>query len=115
MKKNDGTVWGAIYKISTTEKKELDRCEGGYEKGDILVKGRDREEHQCFTYFAKKCRIKDGLKPYHWYKKLVLCGAKYHQFPDEYIKSIEFVQSKEDKCDKRKKKRGRFNQKNLLY
>ena len=47
--------------------------------------------------------IADDLKPYHWYKNLVVLGARYLQFPDTYISSIEAVQSVEDPHEERRK------------
>ena len=40
----------------------------------------------CVTYIAT--RIKDGLRPYDWYRNLVLAGALEHGLPDTYINRI---------------------------
>ena len=47
--------------------------------------------------------IDDGLKPYHWYKNLVVLGAKHLQFPDAYVRSIEMIESVEDPDETRRK------------
>jgi len=51
---------------------------------------------ECFTYFPQPSYLEDALKPYHWYKHIVVLGAKYLQFPDAYVHSIERVESIED-------------------
>jgi hypothetical protein len=36
------------------------------------------------------------MKPFHWYKEHVVRGAKEHNLPAEYIKTIEAVESVPD-------------------
>lgn len=43
--------------------------------------------------------------PYHWYKKLVISGARYLQFPEHYIAAIEAVESVEDHEGERRAKK----------
>ena len=40
----------------------------------------------CVTYVAT--RINDGLRPYDWYRNLVLAGALEHGLPDAYVDQI---------------------------
>ena len=42
-----------------------------------------------------------NLEPYHWYKNVVLAGARKHQFPTEYLEKIADVPSKSDPQDSR--------------
>ena len=98
-------VYGAIYKLEPEHKNELDRFEGkgyGYIDSQITLKLKDNE-YSCFTYLAQQSHIASDLKPYHWYKKLVILGAQYLQFPDSYISSIEAVESIEDPDTPRRK------------
>ena len=44
----------------------------------------------------------ENHQPYHWYKDLVVLGAKYLKFPDSYISTIDSVESKEDPDKTRK-------------
>jgi hypothetical protein len=39
---------------------------------------------------------------YHWYKDLVVLGAKHLQFPDVYVRSIELIESVEDPDETRR-------------
>jgi gamma-glutamylcyclotransferase len=99
---NTGTesdaVFGAIYTMAHEHKHMLDRIEGngsGYIDRRICVRHQE-QEYSCFTYLAEEAHIIDNLKPYHWYKQLVVLGAQYLQFPDAYIASIEMVDSVDD-------------------
>ena len=100
-------IYGAIYKLKPDHKTELDRFEGkGYGYIDNQIKlQHNGEEHTCFTYLAQQSHIVNNLKPYHWYKQLVVLGAKYLQFPDLYISSIEAVESIDDPNLKRRKEK----------
>ena len=91
-------IYGAIYKIKSEHKNKLDNFESkgyGYTDNQILLK-HNGKEHHCFTYLAQQSHIVDGLKPYHWYKQLVILGARFLEFPQEYISSIEAIESMED-------------------
>lgn len=97
-------ICGAVYKINHEHKKELDRFEGrgcGYMDIQITLV-HDGNKYTCFTYLAQQSHIVDNLKPYHWYKKLVVIGARYLEFSASYIASIETVESMEDPNSKRR-------------
>lgn len=97
-------AYGAIYVIDPAHLSHLDRVEGngcGYLDHHLTVQHQGRE-YRCFTYFAQQSYIVDNRRPYHWYKQLVVLGAKYLQFPDAYVCSIESVESVEDPVEKRR-------------
>jgi gamma-glutamylcyclotransferase len=98
-------IYGAIYKLKPEHKHELDRFEWkdcGYTENQIAL-DHDGNEYPCFTYLAQQSHIVDDLMPYHWYKKLVILGARYLEFPGLYISSIEAVGSMEDPDPTRRK------------
>ena len=100
---SDG-VYGAIYEMDSAHKEALDCIEGngnGYHDRQLTVELHGKE-HSCFTYFAQQSYIENNLKPYHWYKDLVVLGAKHLQFPDGYVRSIELIESVEDLDDARR-------------
>ena len=105
-------VHGAIYKLRPEHKSDLDRYEGkgyGYIDSQILLHC-EGQHYDCFTYLAQQSHIVDDLKPYHWYKELVVLGARYLQFPEKYISSIESVESIEDpEISRRKEKADLIN------
>ena len=98
-------IYGAIYRIDPAHRSVLDRFEGkgnGYIDNQITLQFQ-RQEYSCFTYIAQESHIADDLKPYDWYKKLVILGARHMQFPDSYVSSIESVESMEDPDEVRRK------------
>ncbi|WP_424945630.1 gamma-glutamylcyclotransferase family protein [Candidatus Spongiihabitans sp.] len=106
-KSDTDSVHGVIYEITADDKKKLDKIEGkghGYEARIITARHHDRD-YSCFTYFAQRNYIDDSLKPYHWYKELVVLGAKHWRFPDDYVAAIEAVASVADPDDDRRCKK----------
>lgn len=92
------SVHGALYELDAGHKTVLDKFESkgiGYMDSLIQLQHAGRK-YTCFTYFARQSHIDENLKPYHWYKKLVILGARYLQFPESYVDSIERVGSTED-------------------
>ena len=98
------SVFAAVYQIEETEKSALDRAEGkgsGYFDAAISV-NINGETHTCFTYRAQKSHIVDHLKPYHWYKEMVLVGAEFLQFPEGYIEAVRAIGSVQDRDSERR-------------
>ena len=95
--RREDCLMGVLYRIAPDQVKLLDAIEGcgnGYERKDIAVKTFSGNIVTAFTYCGTK--INPDLKPFHWYKKHVLAGAKENNFPDEYITLIESVESIDD-------------------
>lgn len=93
-------VYVAIYEIDDSEKPILDNVEGvgyGYQSEEVFVKGYGT----CFTYIAEDTHIDDSLRPYTWYKELVLVGCEYLKIPVSYIESIQSVDAMEDVDEQR--------------
>lgn len=91
-------IHGAIYEITPEHKSILDGFEGkgyGYIDNQIIL-SHQAHEYPCFTYLAQQSHIVDNLKPYHWYKEMVVLGSKYLGFPEAYIASIDSVESTGD-------------------
>ena len=100
-------IYGAIYKLKPEHKNELDGFEGkgyGYLDNQIMLK-HNGNEYCCFTYLAQQSHMVDNLKPYHWYKQLVILGAQYLELPEWYISSIEEIDSMEDPDQSRKREK----------
>jgi hypothetical protein len=85
-----GNIYIAVYEISRREKLLLDRIEGvgcGYFTETIDAPGFG----DCFVYIASSSHVDNGLRPYTWYKDLVLAGCEAHRFPSDYIATIRSV------------------------
>ena len=110
-------VYGAIYQLEQKHKNALDRIEGkgyGYIDQQIMLQYQG-QEYKCFTYFAQHSHIVEKLKPYHWYKQLVVLGARYLHFPNSYVMAIESIESVEDPDQKNRKEGESLIQKIINY
>ncbi|MGB5053368.1 MAG: gamma-glutamylcyclotransferase family protein [Nitrospirales bacterium] len=89
-------VYGGIYQIDSAHKPVLDRFEGnGYHDSQLTVEFHG-QEYSCLIYLAQPSYIEHSLKPFHWYKELIVLGARHLRFPDAYVRSIESIESVED-------------------
>lgn len=90
--------YGVLYEMSAGHKHLLDQAEGlgeGYEAVgfNVLLGG---VGYTPFVYLAQPTHITQELKPFHWYKALVVAGARHHRLPDSYIGRLEAVTSVPD-------------------
>jgi gamma-glutamylcyclotransferase len=82
------TVLGVLYRISRTHKATLDRIEGiGYHSVRIRVVAGGTTA-TAYTYVARPGHVDTQLRPYAWYRDLVVRGAEHHGFPRDYIHMI---------------------------
>ncbi len=91
-------AFGVVYDIAAEDKADLDRIEGlgeGYNEETLTVElGAERLD--AFVYVADPAYLNESLSPYHWYKEMVVLGARFHALPSEYVSRIETVLSKPD-------------------
>lgn len=91
-------VIGILYRIDASERHLLDHAEGlgkGYFHAEVSVTGA-AGEHHAFAYVADPRYIDDSLKPYSWYKALVVRGALTHGLPADYVSTLERHEAIED-------------------
>lgn len=89
----DSCIYVAIYELNGHEKAQLDQIEGsGYTVETIRVTGFG----ECFTYVAARSYIDNRLRPYSWYKQLILAGCEFLEFPADYIATIRDIAATED-------------------
>ena len=99
-------TFGAVYRLDASDKPLLDEVEGlgrGYDEywqGLPLSDGVVR----TFHYFAADDHVDHSLQPYHWYKQLVLVGARHHGLPVDHVSAIERVASIEDPDPERRRR-----------
>ena len=89
-------VYGVIFEIKCAHKPALDRAEGrgkGYKLKTVEVITKQRTV-LAQTYIAT--RKERALRPYHWYKALVVAGAVEHDLPNCYVEWLRVFESKED-------------------
>lgn len=88
--KKDG-VFGVLIELDPSQKMRLDYFEGlgnGYNECVIDAKTATGTI-EAVTYTAQRQYIDPGLRPFEWYKLLVIEGAKQHGLPPRYISLIE--------------------------
>jgi hypothetical protein len=105
---NGDSVIGVLFSFDPAERAKLDKAEGvggGYEHAMVTVINDKRRRRKALTYRATPDYIDESLKPYGWYKDLVLAGSREHSLPPEYIAEyIESVEAVEDPNKTRDKK-----------
>jgi len=92
----EATVFGVLFSIPAAEKSALDRAEGlgsGYAERKIVVSAQDAPV-EASVYYATK--TDPSVRPYSWYKALVVAGAKQHALPSHYIATLEVTVVIED-------------------
>ena len=82
-------VWGALYDIDEACLRALDQYEGApqaYRRETVRVADDRGVEHQAVAYVANKT---GEFAPGRTYLALIVRGARDHELPEEYVKSIE--------------------------
>src|SRR5262245_33736739 len=79
-------TWGTLYEVDTTDLKNLDRAEGGYKRTAIQVTRPDGQATDALSYISTRVITKSVAC--HWYKELIISGAREHGVPNEYIVKI---------------------------
>ena len=84
-------VWGVVFELDPEDKPALDQAEGlgnGYMEKVVNI-WTEAGPTTAVTYLATD---KDAsLRPYHWYKALVIAGAREHGLPPSYRSRLELV------------------------
>jgi len=90
------SVHGALYELTPACLTRLDAVEGpGYHRHPVQVTT-DFGVIEAFTYRARPDWIAPALRPFHWYRELVLAGARFLGFPETYRRAIEAVPTRDD-------------------
>lgn len=91
-------TWGVLFDVPSDQAARLDRAQGvglGYRLYTVTVQG-PSERVSALTYRAQESAIDASLRPYRWYKRQVIAGAKQHQLPDAYIDQLRRVTATAD-------------------
>jgi gamma-glutamylcyclotransferase len=92
-------VWGVVYEINENELAALDEAEGkghGYDRREVCVTVPKGDKIVAWVYTANGESIDDSLRPYGWYKRFVVEGARQHGLPSPYVESIESAGAVDD-------------------
>ncbi|MDX1645862.1 MAG: gamma-glutamylcyclotransferase family protein [Longimicrobiales bacterium] len=93
-----GVVHGGVFHVPHVERALLDGVEGlgrGYAERilRIDIEGKTAE---AWTYVAQDGWIDPGLRPFGWYRELVLAGAHDLGLPPAYLRDIASVSARRD-------------------
>lgn len=100
---HSAVVHGALFLIPKTSMARLDRVEGvgsGYERASVRVRGPSGTVG-ARTYVASPSHLDDALRPYRWYRDLVVSGADALDLPRRYVAGLRRVETWEDEDRKR--------------
>lgn len=106
---NQSAVYGVLFKIDGSELSDLDKfeaCGKGYDRNDsfdveLIADGR---QLRVTTYIAPSEYVDSTLKPYDWYKALILAGALQNALDSSYIKNLRAIPVIEDQVEFRKRR-----------
>jgi gamma-glutamylcyclotransferase len=94
-------VWGVLYTIPDADLDKLDKGEGGYPKVRLSLRLTDNTSTDAWVYVAKKPNNDPALRPYTWYKRFLVEGAREHSLPAEYIAELENIVADQDAKEER--------------
>lgn len=93
---NGDEVWGVLFQLSIQQRRTLDRYEGaGYARHEVTL-SRGDSRLPAITYISTTRHIDPALKPFPWYKGLVVAGAIQWDLPPDYIEALVSVPTIDD-------------------
>lgn len=85
-------VWGVLYEIDAAELAVLDLREGkGYARHNLTVRRIDGDTMEAWVYIAARPDTTNPLRPYTWYKRFLVEGAREHALPTAYIAELQAI------------------------
>jgi gamma-glutamylcyclotransferase (GGCT)/AIG2-like uncharacterized protein YtfP len=99
-----GQVWGVLYTIPDADLETLDKGEVGYYRAQLPVHTTDpdiTDITEAWVYLASKPSDNPALRPYTWYKRFLVEGAREHSLPLEYVAELERIEAIEDSNQQR--------------
>lgn len=106
--KDEDVVYGVVFEIDRNELKNLAAAEVGYSPEVLTLTQRGKAEAAFMFSVTDESLLSDSLRPYAWYKELVLAGAREHNLPAGYIREIENVLAIADPDKDRDQQNRRF-------
>jgi hypothetical protein len=89
-------VWGVLYSIPDADLPTLDAWEVGYHRVPLPVHLPDNGDSQAWVYIASTPNNDHVLRPYTWYKRFLVEGAREHSLPVEYFAELENIAAVQD-------------------
>jgi gamma-glutamylcyclotransferase (GGCT)/AIG2-like uncharacterized protein YtfP len=103
---NEGSeIWGVVYSIPEGDLHTLDQGEGGYRRVQLRVRTMQPVNIDAWVYIAARPDNDPTLRPYSWYKRFIVEGAREHSLPPAYIAELENIQALDDPNAQRERER----------
>jgi gamma-glutamylcyclotransferase (GGCT)/AIG2-like uncharacterized protein YtfP len=94
---NEGSeIWGVVYSIRDGDLHTLDKGEGGYRRIQLRVRTMEHVNIDAWVYIAARPDNDPSLRPYTWYKRFFVEGAREHSLPPAYIAELEYIEAVSD-------------------
>jgi gamma-glutamylcyclotransferase (GGCT)/AIG2-like uncharacterized protein YtfP len=91
----------AVYEIADEQRSLLDAAEG-LGRGYVLERIQLAAHGACWTYVADPAYVEPALKPYRWYRDLVVAGCEFHGFPRPYVDRLRDTPAVKDPDEDRR-------------
>ena len=87
------TLHGVVYELSEAQRTSLDAFEGsGYTTRTLSVDAAFGSL-EVYTYVARPEHVDHALRPFPWYKSIVVAGALAHDLPQRYIERLRAIET----------------------
>jgi gamma-glutamylcyclotransferase len=97
-------VRGVLYTIPDADIQTLDDGENGYCRRELPVKRSDGGVTEAWVYLASEPSNNPALRPYAWYKRFLVEGAREHALLPAYIAELEQIAAAQDPKPERDRK-----------
>lgn len=95
------SVPGALFALRRDEINFLDAAEGpAYERKSAAF-ALNGSVLSGFYYEAREFALDQGLRPFDWYRDLVVAGARFHALPEHYVLALASVATQQDENEER--------------
>jgi gamma-glutamylcyclotransferase len=91
-----GQVRGVIYAIPDGDLQVLDAGEVGYRRTKMQMQTHEGDITEAWIYIASEPSDDPDLRPYTWYRRFLVEGAREHSLPPEYIAQLERIEAVQD-------------------
>ena len=84
-------LWGVLYEVPLVDLVLLDHGERGYVRESVTVLV-DSQPVMAWVYIADRPDATMRLRPYRWYKRFLVEGAREHALPSDYIDRLTAIE-----------------------
>ena len=89
-------AYGVLYEMTSGDMTALNAVEGPGYLGQLIGVTIGGQIYNPTIYVARSGSIDESLVPYSWYLDLIVQGARYFNFPSNYISALQSVPSVSD-------------------